>query len=53
MIDALGLPDDLIRNIAIAVLIGSGIVLLLPSVSARFEGWVSQFTAWLHAAELG
>ncbi|MFN8141148.1 MAG: cytochrome c biogenesis protein DipZ [Solirubrobacterales bacterium] len=45
VIDALGLPDDLIRNIAIAVLIGFGIVLLLPSVSARFEGWVSQFTA--------
>jgi cytochrome c biogenesis protein CcdA/thiol-disulfide isomerase/thioredoxin len=45
VIDALGLPDDLVRNLAIAVLIGFGIVLLLPAVSSRLEGWLSRFTA--------
>jgi cytochrome c biogenesis protein CcdA/thiol-disulfide isomerase/thioredoxin len=45
VIDALGLPDDLIRNLAIAVLIGFGVVLLLPALSSRLEGWVSRFTA--------
>lgn len=45
VIDALGLPNDLIRNLAIVVLIGFGLVLLLPSLSSRLEGWVSQFTA--------
>ncbi len=44
VIDALGLPDDLVRNLAIAVLIGFGLVLLLPSVSSRLEGWASRFT---------
>lgn len=44
VIDALGLPDDLIRNLAIAVLIGFGLVLLLPALSSRLEGWVSRFT---------
>jgi cytochrome c biogenesis protein CcdA len=41
VIDALGLPDDLLRNIAIAVLLGFGIALLLPSVGARVEAWIS------------
>ena len=45
VIDALGLPDDLIRNLAIAVLIGFGLVLLLPALSSRLEAWVSRFTA--------
>lgn len=45
VIDAFGLPDDLLRNLAIAVLIGFGFVLLLPAVSARVEGTVSRFTA--------
>lgn len=45
VIDALGLPDDLIRNLAIMVLIGFGLLLLLPALSARLEGWVSRFTA--------
>ena len=37
VIDSLGLPDDLLRNIAIAVLFGFGISLLVPAVSARIE----------------
>lgn len=45
LIDALGLPDDLVRNLAIAVLIGFGLVLLLPALSSRVEGWFSRFTA--------
>jgi cytochrome c biogenesis protein CcdA/thiol-disulfide isomerase/thioredoxin len=43
VIDALGLPGDLLRNLAIAVLLGFGISLLVPSVSARIEAWVSRF----------
>src|SRR4051794_10557039 len=42
VIDALGLPDDLLRNLAILVLLGFGISLLVPSVSARIEAWISR-----------
>jgi cytochrome c biogenesis protein CcdA/thiol-disulfide isomerase/thioredoxin len=45
VIDALGLPNDLLRNIAIAVLAGFGIVLLIPSLAARVEGFASRFTS--------
>ena len=41
LIDALGLPGDLLRNLAIAVLLGFGITLLVPAISARVEGWLS------------
>jgi cytochrome c biogenesis protein CcdA/thiol-disulfide isomerase/thioredoxin len=37
VIDALGLPDDLLRTIAIAVLICFGLSLLVPSLAARVE----------------
>ena len=43
VIEALGLPDDLLRNIAIAVLVGFGITLLAPPLAARVEGWISRF----------
>jgi cytochrome c biogenesis protein CcdA/thiol-disulfide isomerase/thioredoxin len=43
VIDALGLPDDLLRNIAIAVLLGFGIALLVPPLAARVEAWISRF----------
>jgi cytochrome c biogenesis protein CcdA/thiol-disulfide isomerase/thioredoxin len=42
VIDALGLPGDLLRNIAIFVLLGFGISLLVPSVAARLEAWISR-----------
>ena len=42
VIDALGLPGDLLRNLAIAVLFGFGIALLLPPVSARLEAWIGR-----------
>lgn len=37
VISALGLPDDLLRNIAIAVLAGFGVALLVPRISDRVE----------------
>jgi len=45
VIDALGLPDDLLRNLAIAVLLGFGITLLVPALSTRFEGFLSRLTS--------
>jgi cytochrome c biogenesis protein CcdA/thiol-disulfide isomerase/thioredoxin len=42
VIDSLGLPDDLMRNIAIAVLLGFGIALLVPPLGARLEAWISR-----------
>jgi cytochrome c biogenesis protein CcdA/thiol-disulfide isomerase/thioredoxin len=42
VIDSLGLPDDLLRNIAIAVLLGFGIALLVPPLGARLEAWISR-----------
>src|SRR6201985_3160286 len=41
VIDALGLPNDLLRNIAIVVLFGFGFVLLVPPLAARVEGFGS------------
>jgi len=42
-IAALGLPDDLLRNLAIAVLIGFGISLMVPPLAARIEATLSRF----------
>jgi cytochrome c biogenesis protein CcdA/thiol-disulfide isomerase/thioredoxin len=42
VIDALGLPGDLLRNIAIVVLLGFGVSLLVPSVAARMEAMISR-----------
>ena len=41
VIAALGLPDDLLRKLAIAVLIGFGLTLMAPPLAARLEGWIS------------
>src|ERR687893_2900688 len=43
VIDGFGFPDDLLRNIAIAVLLGFGITLLAPPVAARVEAWISKW----------
>jgi cytochrome c biogenesis protein CcdA/thiol-disulfide isomerase/thioredoxin len=43
VISALGLPGDLLRNLAIAVLLGFGISLMVPPVAARIEAWLSRF----------
>jgi cytochrome c biogenesis protein CcdA/thiol-disulfide isomerase/thioredoxin len=41
VIAALGLPDDLLRNVAIVVLLAFGLALLAPPLSARLEAWLS------------
>jgi cytochrome c biogenesis protein CcdA/thiol-disulfide isomerase/thioredoxin len=42
-ISALGLPNDLLRKLAIVILLGFGIVLMVPPLAARLEAWMSQF----------
>src|SRR5947209_7711200 len=42
VIDALGLPDNLLRTFAIAVLLGFGLALAIPPVSARIEAWLTR-----------
>jgi len=42
VIDALGLPGDLLRNLAIAVLLGFGLLLLAPPLAARVEAWIGR-----------
>src|SRR6201996_8522988 len=47
VISALGLPNELLRDIAIVVLAGFGIVLLIPPLSARVEAYGSSLGARL------
>jgi len=42
VIDALGLPDDLVRTVAIAVLLAFGVVLLVPPLAARMEAAIGR-----------
>ena len=42
-ISALGLPNDFLRKLAIAVLLGFGMILMIPPLAARLEAWISQF----------
>jgi cytochrome c biogenesis protein CcdA/thiol-disulfide isomerase/thioredoxin len=42
VISALGLPDNLLRNVAIAVLAGFGVALIVPPVAARVEAWIGR-----------
>jgi cytochrome c biogenesis protein CcdA len=44
VISALGLPNNLLRDIAIAVLAGFGLVLLLPRAAARVEAALGRLT---------
>jgi cytochrome c biogenesis protein CcdA/thiol-disulfide isomerase/thioredoxin len=44
VVSALGLPNDLLRNVAIVVLAGFGIVLLIPPLAARVEAFGQRFT---------
>jgi len=43
VISALGLPGDLLRKLAIVVLICFGATLMIPPLAARLEAWMSQF----------
>jgi cytochrome c biogenesis protein CcdA/thiol-disulfide isomerase/thioredoxin len=42
VIDALGLPDDLLRKLAIATLFVFGVLLLIPPLAARVEAFISR-----------
>jgi cytochrome c biogenesis protein CcdA/thiol-disulfide isomerase/thioredoxin len=43
VISALGLPDDLLRKLAIGVLLAFGVTLMIPPLAARVEAWMSRF----------
>jgi len=43
VISALGLPNDLLRKLAIAVLLGFGVTLMVPPLADRLEAWLSSF----------
>lgn len=43
VISALGLPDDFLRKLAIAVLLAFGVILMIPPLAARVEATMSRF----------
>jgi cytochrome c biogenesis protein CcdA/thiol-disulfide isomerase/thioredoxin len=45
VIDALGLPDDFARTVAIVVLAAFGVMLLIPPLSDRVEGYASRLVS--------
>ena len=49
VIHALGLPDGLLRTLAIVALIAFGVALVVPPVAARVEAWLSSLTGRLGA----
>ena len=42
VIEALGLPDDLVRTLAIVTLLVFGVCLLIPGLGDRIEAWASR-----------
>src|SRR5436305_1924388 len=52
VIDALGLPDDLLRMAAIAVLLVFGVSLLVPAASARVEAWLQRLAPRARAGDV-
>jgi cytochrome c biogenesis protein CcdA/thiol-disulfide isomerase/thioredoxin len=48
VIDALGLPDDLLRMTAIVVLLLFGATLVVPQLAARVEAWLTRFAPKAH-----
>jgi cytochrome c biogenesis protein CcdA/thiol-disulfide isomerase/thioredoxin len=53
VISALGLPDDLLRKLAIAVLIAFGVMLMIPPLAARVEAMMSRFAGRAGVAGAG
>ena len=53
VIAALGLPNDLLRKLAIVVLLGFGITLMIPPLAARLEAWISRFAGRAGVARQG
>jgi cytochrome c biogenesis protein CcdA/thiol-disulfide isomerase/thioredoxin len=47
VLDALGLPDTLLRTLAIVVLLAFGVTLLIPPLAARLEGRLSRVAGTL------
>jgi cytochrome c biogenesis protein CcdA/thiol-disulfide isomerase/thioredoxin len=45
VISALGLPNDLLRKLAIVVLLVFGVTLMIPPLAARIEAWLSRFAS--------
>jgi len=52
-IAALGLPDDLLRNVAIGVLVAFGAVLIVPRLAARVEVALARLTRRMPATRQG
>jgi cytochrome c biogenesis protein CcdA/thiol-disulfide isomerase/thioredoxin len=53
LLDALGLPDTLLRTLAIVVLLAFGGALLVPALATRLEGALSRVAARLGARPAG
>jgi cytochrome c biogenesis protein CcdA/thiol-disulfide isomerase/thioredoxin len=51
VIDALGLPGDLLRTVAIVVLLVFGLSLVVPAVSARIEAWLTRLAPSARAGD--
>jgi thiol-disulfide isomerase/thioredoxin len=49
----LGLPNELLRDLAIGVLLAFGFVLLVPPLSSRLEAWLSGFAGRAGVPRLG
>jgi cytochrome c biogenesis protein CcdA/thiol-disulfide isomerase/thioredoxin len=53
VIAALGLPNDLLRKLAIGVLLAFGVTLMVPPLAARIEAWLSHFAGHAGASRAG
>src|SRR4051812_27687877 len=51
VIDALGLPDDLLRTVAIVVLLLFGATLVVPALAARVEAWLTRLAPAAHRGD--
>src|SRR3954469_10907092 len=51
VIDALGLPDELLRTIAILVLLLFGVTLIVPALAARVEAWLTRLAPRAHRGD--
>jgi cytochrome c biogenesis protein CcdA/thiol-disulfide isomerase/thioredoxin len=53
VISALNLPNQFLRNLAIVVLIGFGLVLMAPPLADRLEAWLSRFAGRAGVSQSG
>ena len=53
VISALGLPNELLRDLAIGVLLAFGAVLMIPPLAARLEAWLSGLSGRLGVRRTG